>query len=111
MRVHWEGDLLQEARCGGERSMSPMNRLDRRVVSVLLLAGIFVLSSSSCGGSSAKSSSATKHSVPRDLYIINAKTGAIDQDFPDVNYEEGAVLPAVSDGNGGWFIDNAYPCS
>jgi hypothetical protein len=68
-----------------------MNRLVFRVVSVLLLAGVFILSSSSCGGSSAKSSSTKSDVVPRDLYIINANTGAIDQDFPDVNVGDAAV--------------------
>jgi outer membrane protein assembly factor BamB len=83
-----------------------MNRLEARIVIVLLLAGGFVLSG--CGGGSAKSSSTTKHSVPRDLYIINAKTGAIDQDFPDVNFDEGAVFPAISDGSGGWYIGGNF---
>jgi trimeric autotransporter adhesin len=83
-----------------------MNRLEARIVIVLLLAGGFVLSG--CGGGTAKSSSAKKHAVPRDLYIINAKTGAINQDFPDVDIEKGVVFPATSDGSGGWYIGGGF---
>lgn len=83
-----------------------MNRLEARIVIVLLLAGGFVLSGCGCG--SAKSSSAKKHAVPRDLYIINAKTGAINQDFPDVDVNEGVVYPAIADGSGGWYIGGGF---
>jgi hypothetical protein len=80
----------------------------RVVVSVIVLAAV-LLSAASCGGSSAKSSRAKKHFEPRELYIINAKTGAIDQDFPDVdigNY--GIAYAAVSDGSGGWYIGGDF---
>jgi hypothetical protein len=51
-------------------------------------------------------------SVPvseRNLFIVNAKTGAIDENFPDtevVSY--GAVAALVSDGSGGWYIGGSF---
>jgi hypothetical protein len=84
-----------------------MNRLEARIVIVLLLAGGFVLSG--CGGSSARSSTAKKHAVPRYLYIINAKTGAIDESFPDIDIENYVgVKAAISDGSGGWYIAGTF---
>jgi hypothetical protein len=80
----------------------------RIVVSVIVLAAV-LLSAASCGGSSAKSSRAKKHFEPRELYIINANTGAIDQDFPDVDIENyGIAYAAVSDGSGGWYIGGNF---
>jgi hypothetical protein len=67
------------------------NRLDLRVVVRALVLVAVLLAAASCGGSSAKSSSTKSDVVPRDLYIINANTGAIDQDFPDVNVGDAAV--------------------
>jgi trimeric autotransporter adhesin len=68
-----------------------------------------LLSAASCGGGPAKSSTAKKHAVQRGLYIINAKTGAIDESFPDIdieNYE--LVNAAVSDGSGGWYLGGTF---
>jgi outer membrane protein assembly factor BamB len=83
------------------------NRLDLRVVVRALVLVAVLLAAASCGGSSAKSSSTKNDVVPRDLYIINANTGAIDQDFPDVNVGDAAVA-AISDGSGGWYIGGGF---
>ena len=67
------------------------------VVLLLLLAG--------CGGGSAKSSTAKKHAAQRGLYIINTKTGAVDESFPDMGIANYVVVnAAISDGGGGWYI-------
>jgi len=81
------------------------NRLDFRIVVQALGLAAVLLSAASCGGGSAKSSTATKHAVPRELYIINAKTGAVDQNFPDLE-----VSTVVSDGSGGWYIGGCLSC-
>jgi len=59
--------------------------------------------------SSVKTSTVKKTSVPRDLYIINAKTGAVNQNFPDTDIENyGIAYTAVSDGRGGWYIGGGF---
>jgi outer membrane protein assembly factor BamB len=80
-----------------------------RIAGSALVLVALLLSATSCGGSSARSSTAKKHAVQRGLYIINAKTGAIDESFPDVDFENyGLVNAAVSDGNGGWYIGGTF---
>ncbi len=61
-----------------------------------------------CASSSSKSSttSTSPRPVPvRHLALIDAKTGAIDRDFPDAN---DMVLSTVADGNGGWYVGGAF---
>ena len=67
-----------------------------------------LLSAASCGGRSAESSTAKKH-VLRGLYIIDAKTGAIDESFPDIDFKNyGLVNAAISDGSDGWYIGGTF---
>lgn len=82
------------------------NRFDLRIVTVLVLVTV-LLSAASCAGSSVKASTAKKHFVPRELYIINAKTGVVNQNFPNVD-AVGSVGMAAADGCGGWYIGGNF---
>jgi hypothetical protein len=85
------------------------SRFDLRTVVNMLVLAALLLSAASCGGSSAKSSTAKKRFKPRELYIVNAKTGAIDRSFPDLDVEKyGTAYAVVSDGSGGWYIGGDF---
>lgn len=80
-----------------------------RIASSALVLAVLLLSTVNCGGNAAKSSTAKKQTVQRGLYIINAKTGAIDESFPDIDFSNyGLVNAAVSDGSEGWYIGGTF---
>lgn len=80
-----------------------------RIAGNALVLVALLLSVASCGGSSADSSAAKKQTVQRGPYIIKAKTGAIDESFPDIDFENyGLVNAAVSDGSDGWYIGGTF---
>ncbi|HEY5478267.1 MAG TPA: PQQ-binding-like beta-propeller repeat protein [Gaiellaceae bacterium] len=61
------------------------------------------------GGSAAAlaPSSASELAVSRNLVLIDAKTGAVDTDFPDAYGGSGAYL-VTADGRGGWYVGGDF---
>lgn len=79
-----------------------LHRLKVAPTAVLLLATVAACASSH----PSSSASSTQNSPGRYLFLVDARTAAINSDFPDAT--GGAIVSAIDDGHGGWFIGGSF---
>lgn len=70
----------------------------------IALSTLFVLVVCGCSSSSKRASS-PRIPASRQVLLLDAKTGAVDIDFPDI---PGGLSAAISDGRGGWYVGGDF---
>jgi hypothetical protein len=70
----------------------------RRLFLALVVGLIVILMAVQYGDAS------TRGRAVRALVVLDARTGAIETSFPDINPQRGSIESAVADGHGGWFV-------
>ena len=105
--VHWPSKTRAREATGTRirRSHVGLNAIGGAVAFFIAVA--LLLAIVSCTSNSPTSSTSPKSLPPRELVLVDAKTGAVNRDFPDIDTED-AVLAAVADGSGGWYIGGGF---